>query len=161
MIDSMDLGYRTRFATPGDAPILAEMRRQMFISMGKPDDERMQTALHAFAEWVANAIRRGIYIGWLVETTKSEPIANAGLLLLEWPPNLRDLGLIRGYVLNVWTSPDHRRKGIARALMQTVMAEAHSRRIHVLALHASDEGKHIYEKLGFRTSREMMFVEPE
>lgn len=161
MIDTMELGYRTRLATPDDSCTLAEMRRQMFISMGKADDERMQTVLHAFTEWVADAIRRGIYIGWLVETAKSEPIANAGLLLLEWPPNLRDLGLVRGYILNVWTSPDHRRKGIARALMQTVMAEARARKIHVLALHASDEGKQVYEQLGFRTSREMMFVEPE
>ncbi len=157
----MESCYRTRFATPDDAPVLAGMRRRMFISMGKPDDERMQLVVAAFIEWVADAIRRGIYIGWVVETKEQEPIANAGLLLLEWPPNLRDLGVIRGYILNVWTNPEHRRKGIARGLMEIVMSEARRRRIRVLALHASDEGRQIYEKLGFRTSREMMFVEPE
>ncbi|HEU5403216.1 MAG TPA: GNAT family N-acetyltransferase [Terriglobales bacterium] len=161
MIDRMEPCYTTRLATPDDASTLAEMRRRMFISMGKPDDERMQRVVKAFAEWVADAIGRGIYIGWLVETAERGPIANAGLLLIEWPPNLRDLGLVRGYILNVWTNPEHRRKGIARRLIETVMAEAREKKIHVLALHASDEGKQIYEKLGFRTSREMMYVEPE
>lgn len=152
--------YTTRPATPEDAPVLA-MRRRMFLAMGKPDDHRMQRVAEAFTMWVADAMRRGRYIGWLVETPVHEPIANAGLLLIESPPNLRDLGLIRGYVLNVWTDPEHWRNGIARGLMQTVMTEAHRRRIRVLTLHASDEGKQGYEKLGFRASREMMFVEPE
>lgn len=157
----MEVFYKARFATPTDARLLAEMRRRMFISMGKPDDERMRRVVEAFTEWVADAIRRGIYVGWVVETAEHEPVANAGLLLLEWPPNLRDLGVVRGYILNVWTNPEHRRKGIARGLMETVMAEARQRKIRVLALHASDEGKQVYEKVGFRASREMMFVEPE
>jgi ribosomal protein S18 acetylase RimI-like enzyme len=160
MIDSMDSSYSTRFAIPEDARTLAEMRRRMFISMGKPNDERMQRVMEAFTDWVTGAIRRGTYVGWVVETAEREPVANAGLLLLEWPPNLRDLGSVRGYILNVWTNPEHRRKGIARGLMETVMGEASNRMIRVLALHASDEGKQIYEKLGFRASREMMFVEP-
>jgi ribosomal protein S18 acetylase RimI-like enzyme len=157
----MENTYTTRVATPGDAPVLAEMRRQMFLAMGKPANERMERVIEAFKPWVADAIRRGRYIGWLVETPEHEPISNAGLMLLDWPPSTRDLGLIRGYVLNVWTHPEHRRKGIARRLMEIVMAEAQKRSIRVLALHASDEGKELYERLGFRASREMMFVQPE
>ena len=161
MIEAMDSSYRTRLATPDDAPVLAQMRRLMFVAMGRPDDERMRQMVKAFTLWVADAIRREVYIGWVVETAEREPIANAGLFLLEWPPHLRDVGVVRGYILNVWTNPEHRRKGIARGLMDTVMAEARRRNIRVLTLHASDEGRQVYEKLGFRMSREMMFVEPE
>jgi ribosomal protein S18 acetylase RimI-like enzyme len=157
----MEPPHTNRLATPDDAPVLAEMRRRMFLSMGKPDDQRMQRVVEAFTVWVADAIRRGIYIGWVVETAAHVPVANAGMLLMEWPPNLRDLGPVRGYILNVWTEPEHRRKGIARGLMETVMAEARRREIRVMTLHASDEGKQVYEKLGFRRTREMMFVEPD
>lgn len=153
--------YTTRLATLEDAPVLAEMRRRMFLDMGKPDDERMQQVKEAFAAWVTDAIRRGIYLGWLVETAECQPVANAGLFLLEWPPHFRDIGVMRGYILNVWTHEDHRRRGIARGLMATVMSEARYRNIRVLTLHASDEGKQVYEKLGFRQSREMMFVQSE
>jgi len=157
----MNANYRTRLATSEDALVLADMRRRMFLAMGKPDDDRMLEMVRAFATWVAGAIRRGIYIGWVVETPDREPIANAGLFLLEWPPHLRDVGVMRGYILNVWTNEEHRRKGIARRLIETVMSEARRRNCRVLTLHASDEGKQVYEKLGFRQSREMMFVEPE
>lgn len=157
----MDASYRTRLATPEDALVLADMRRRMFLAMGKPDDERMQEMVRAFAAWVADAIRRDVYVGWIVETWEREPVANAGLFLLEWPPHLRDIGVMRGYILNVWTDDDHRRKGIARGLMETVMSEAHRRNIRVLTLHASEEGRQVYEKLGFGQSREMMFVAPE
>lgn len=153
--------YRTRLATPDDASVLAEMRRLMFVAMGRPDDERMRQMAEAFSLWVADAIRRGVYIGWVVEAAEGASIANAGLFLLEWPPHLRDVGVVRGYILNVWTDPEHRRRGIARDLMATVMSEARRRDIRVLTLHASDEGRQVYEKLGFRVSREMMFVEPE
>lgn len=152
--------YSIRLTTPEDAPVLAEMRRQMFLAMGKPDDDRMREVVAAFIPWVADAIRRGTYIGWVVVTRAGEPVANAGMLLIEWPPNSRDLNPVRGYVLNVWTHPEHRRQGLARRLMEVVMTEAHDRAIRVLALHASDEGKLLYEQLGFRASREMMYVEP-
>src|SRR5512133_1694608 len=155
----MATDYRTRLATPDDASLLSEMGRRMFTGMGKPDDERMQQVVEAFIPWVADAIRRHIYIGWIVQSGAGTPVANAGLLLIAWPPNSRDLNPTRGYVMNVWTHPEHRRKGIARRLMEVVMAEAKRRSIRVLALHASDEGKILYDQLGFRDSREMLFVD--
>ncbi|HEX6880571.1 MAG TPA: GNAT family N-acetyltransferase [Terriglobales bacterium] len=153
--------YTTRLATPGDAPAIAEMRRQMFLDMGKPDDERMQKLVATFVPWVAKRIVNGTYMGWIVEGSDGAIVGGAGLLLVDWPPHFRDPNTTRGYILNVWTHPDHRRKGIAHDLMQVIMAEACQRGIRVLTLHASDEGKAVYEKLGFRQSREMMFVQPE
>ncbi len=157
----MTSDYNIRLATPDDAPALAEMRRRMFLDIGKADDERIRRVIEAFVPWVSDAIRRERYVGWVVSAPGGEIVSNAGLMLIDWPPNTRDLNPIRGYVLNVWTHPDHRRRGLARRLMDVVMAEARRRQIRVLALHASDQGRQMYEKLGFQQSREMMYVEPE
>ncbi len=157
----MSSDYQIRLATPEDAPVLAEMRRRMFLDMGKPDDERIRRVIQAFAPWVADAIHRDRYVGWVATTPAAEIVSNAGLMFIDWPPNTRDLNPVRGYVLNVWTHPDHRRRGLARRLMDVVMAEARRRQIRVLALHASDTGRLLYEHLGFRQSREMLYVEPE
>jgi hypothetical protein len=40
------------------------------------------------------------------------------------------------------------------------MAEAKRRGIGVIALHASKKGQSVYERLGFKASNEMLFVEP-
>jgi ribosomal protein S18 acetylase RimI-like enzyme len=131
----------------------------MFLDMGKPDDERIRQVVQAFVVWVAEAIRRERYIAWIITAPDGEIVSNAGMLLLEWPPNTRDLGSTRGYIMNVWTHPDYRRRGLARRLMETVLVEAKCRKIVVTALHASDEGRGLYEQLGYRQSREMIRVD--
>ena len=133
----------------------------MLIDLGKPDDERLRRVIDKYTPWVADAIGRGVFNSWLVCSPDNTPVACAALLLIEWPPNSRDPNPTRGYIMNVWTHPDHRRKGIARHLMDVIIKEANRREIRVLALHASDDGKQLYEQLGFRPSREMIFVDEQ
>lgn len=151
--------YSIRLATAEEAPVLAEMRLRMFLDMGKPDDEDIRKVVNAFVTWVAEAIPAGRYLGCVACTPDGDIVANTGMLLIEWPPNTRDLNPIRGYIMNVWTHPDHRRRGLARRLMEAVLAEARRRQIKVTALHASDQGRALYEQLGYRQSREMIRVE--
>lgn len=152
-------GYTIRLATPEEAPILAEMRRRMFLDMGKPDDERLRRVVQAFVAWVFEAMCHGRYLAWVAKASNGDIVANAGMLLLEWPPNTRDLNFVRGYIMNVWTHPDHRCRGLARRLMDSALAEAQHRQIKVTALHASDQGRTLYEQLGYRQSREMIRVD--
>lgn len=52
-------------------------------------------------------------------------------------------------ILNVFTYPDFRRKGIATNLLKMVISEAKTMNISYLELSATDSGKPVYEKLGF------------
>jgi ribosomal protein S18 acetylase RimI-like enzyme len=63
-------------------------------------------------------------------------------------------------VLNVFVDPEYRRRGLARALIERCMDEAHRRRIRTVALHSSDMGRALYEALGFSATQEMQHVEP-
>ena len=49
----------------------------------------------------------------------------------------------------VLTRPEYRRQGLARRLMEDVIAIAERRGIHTLKLDATDEGRPLYENLGF------------
>lgn len=49
----------------------------------------------------------------------------------------------------VLTRPEYRRQGLARRLMQDIIAIAELRGIHTLKLDATDEGRPLYENLGF------------
>jgi hypothetical protein len=42
-----------------------------------------------------------------------------------------------------------------RTLLDLCIAEAHGRGIGVLSLHASDEGRPLYERVGFKAGNEM------
>jgi ribosomal protein S18 acetylase RimI-like enzyme len=66
----------------------------------------------------------------------------------------------RGYLLNVYVEPEHRRKRLASHLIDQALAEARKQKIRVVALHSTDEGRPLYESNGFRRTNEMFYVEP-
>lgn len=55
----------------------------------------------------------------------------------------------------VYVQPAHRRRGIASVLMQLAIKWARERGCTRVRLRSSDEGRFLYERVGFREGREM------
>jgi ribosomal protein S18 acetylase RimI-like enzyme len=150
----------TRPATAADASLITGHRRRMFVDAGRPDNQVLDVMAQTHEPWVAQAIEDGRYIGWITED-EGQPVAGAGLLLLDWPPHPLDpRSTQRGYLCNVYVEPTHRRRHLASNLIELVLAEARRRRIRVVALHSTDDARRLYEANGFRTTNEMFYVEP-
>jgi ribosomal protein S18 acetylase RimI-like enzyme len=148
----------TRVATEADAALIAAHRHAMFADMGGTPASALDEMSRTFLPWVARMIAAGKYIGWITEDG-DRPVAGAGLLILDWPSHPLDPAAEhRGYLLNVFVEPDYRRRGLAKALVETCMAEAHRRNLRIVALHSADAARRIYESLGFRTTNEMLHV---
>jgi ribosomal protein S18 acetylase RimI-like enzyme len=62
----------------------------------------------------------------------------------------------KAYIMNVYTHPDYRRKGIAMKMLELLVAEARNRGIGQISLEATEEGKPLYEKFGFTQMKEEM-----
>ncbi|WP_407941670.1 GNAT family N-acetyltransferase [Noviherbaspirillum galbum] len=91
---------------------------------------------------------RGSYIGLFAEA-QCEIIAGAGLLLLEWGPTRGDSNPIRARVVNVWTRPDWRRRGVATDLVKRLLARAEIIGIQAIGLDSTPMSKALYRSLGF------------
>jgi len=155
-----ETGIQTRRATLADAALIASHRRAMFEAMGSAVPGVLDEMTRNFEPWLLPRLADGRYTGWIT-THEDRPIASAGLLILDWPPHPRDpAGTERAYILNVYADPDYRRRGLARTLVGLCLAEASRRNIRITSLHASDEGRPLYEKQGFTASNEMLFVAP-
>jgi GNAT superfamily N-acetyltransferase len=63
-----------------------------------------------------------------------------------------------GIVVNVFTESAWRRRGVAELLMREVLAWAREQRLDRLVLHASADGRRLYERLGFVATNEMRFA---
>lgn len=150
--------YQTRLATPEDAATLAAQRRRMSLEEGRADTDDLRRSLHAFEPWAADMLRQGKYIGWLA-LHDDKVIGGAGLWVQDWPPCALDPAPYRGYLLNVYVDPEHRRKGLARTMIGHALAEARRRSIRVLALHATETGQSLYTSLGFQRTNEMYYVD--
>jgi ribosomal protein S18 acetylase RimI-like enzyme len=147
----------TRNATPADGGLIAAHRRAMFAEMGKSDNSTLDAMRRNFVPWVERMLAAGKYVGWIV-LDGVRPVASAGFFELEWPPHPWDPSSEhRGYLLNFWVDPEYRGQGLARSMVREALAEARRRRLRVVALHASDAGRRVYEAIGFRETNEMIY----
>jgi GNAT superfamily N-acetyltransferase len=60
----------------------------------------------------------------------------------------------KAFVLNVYVKPEFRRRGIARDIMKTLLEWCREQGFDSVSLHASIEGRPLYEELGFRPTNE-------
>jgi ribosomal protein S18 acetylase RimI-like enzyme len=152
--------YQIRAATPADAAVITHHRRRMFVDAGRQDNRVLDVMAEYFKPWVETRLADGRYIGWLT-SENGTVVAGAGLIVLDWPPHPLDPRQDkRGYLLNVYVEPEHRRKKLASQLIDQALAEARKQKIRVVALHSTDEGRPLYESNGFRRTNEMFYVEP-
>lgn len=145
--------YRVRMATPDDAAVIAHHRRAMFEDMSM--SENAEQVEQSFREWVAPQLESGHYIGWLMIDETGQVVAGAGVRLFEWGamPAVPYVHT-RPYLLNVYVEPQHRRQGLARMLIETIIEWARANGYPVLTLHASEFGRPLYEQLGFTPTNE-------
>jgi ribosomal protein S18 acetylase RimI-like enzyme len=149
-----------RPATSSDLDVMVHHRVQMFADMGFASGDGFAELSAACRNWFADAVARGRYLGWLI-APEDEPdaiAAGAGMLLQDMPPGPRDIGTTRAYILNVYTEPEHRGRGLATIATRAALDEARRRRIRIVTLHASDQGQAIYDRLGFEGTSEMRLL---
>jgi GNAT superfamily N-acetyltransferase len=144
-----------RAATVADAPTILHHRRSMFRDMGEGTAEELDRMAAMTGPWLAPALTHGSYRGWLAEDGSGRIIGGGGVLLCPWPASPKDPLLRRAIILNVYTEPEFRHRGIARRIMVTVLGWLKEQGFRSVALHASDEGRHLYERLGFKATNEM------
>ncbi len=144
-----------RQATTADIEQIVTHRRRMFEDMGNHDDAGLSRMESAFRPWLLEHFERRVYHSWLACTIAGTIVAGTDVWLMDWPPGQFDVSLYRGYILNVYTYPDYRRRGLARRLVQTCTEWCYANSVHIMTLHASAEGQKVYEDLGFTRTNEM------
>ncbi|MBZ0279480.1 MAG: GNAT family N-acetyltransferase [Anaerolineae bacterium] len=147
--------YTIRESTPADLDIIVAHRRGMFEAMHTGTKEQLDAMDLAFIPWLKERVDNGRYKGWFAVELDGSVAAGVGLWLLDWIPGPFDQQPYRGYILNVYTAPEYRKQGLAKRLMQTLMDWCYANEINILMLHASDQGRTIYEGLGFTPTNEM------
>jgi GNAT superfamily N-acetyltransferase len=151
----MTEGFTIRRATLDDVPTILYHRRAMFTEMGVGTSAEMDAMEAAFEPWLCQKMVEKHYLGWLVVAENGETAAGAGLWLMEWPPTVIESNALRAYMLNVYTQPAYRKRGLAHQLTQTIIGWCKENGYHLLVLHASDAGRPVYESMGFQLSNEM------
>lgn len=148
-------GMMIRAATSADIPVLLRQRRMMWWDMGRRDEAALHMMEEAAREYFGTAVAEGSYRGFLATDDKGKVLGGGGIVISPWPGSLGQQQPRRAMILNVYVEREYRRQGIAQALMKKMIDWCREQAFAFVGLHASDEGRPLYEKLGFKASNEM------
>lgn len=143
-----------RQARVEDIPVIVRHRLAMYQAMGVGDVKSRAEMAAASARILPEAMADGSFRSWLAEVN-GRAVAGGGVFVTQWLSHPRDLLCRRATILNVYTDPEYRRRGIARKLMETILACCRSEGFADVFLHASHEGRPLYEGMGFQMGNEM------
>jgi len=127
----------------------------MWWDMGRQDAEALDEMETAARYYFSAAVPDGSYRGFLAVDDGNEVVGGGGIVISPWPGSFDQKLPRRAMILNMYVEPQYRRLGIARALMETMIDWCRREEFSYVGLHASEEGRSLYEKLGFRPTNEM------
>jgi len=154
----VDTKYRIRPATLADAEEIIALRRLMFEEMGVTDAAGLERMAEKMRVYLARAMPAGDFYAWVVEDGGGRVVSAGAVVLRQSPPTVSNPSGSEAYVQNVCTYPEHRRRGLARGIMDAIMEWARSQGIVCVTLRASEQGRPMYERMGFTETHEMRLL---
>ncbi|KRE29649.1 GNAT family N-acetyltransferase [Paenibacillus sp. Soil522] len=143
------MSFIIRHANHADIETLVELRIALLQEVGNIEvEDDIQKVSAANKMYYEKNLLTGEIVSFIAEA-QGEIIGTSGLILITRPPHLHNLSGIDAYIMNMYTLPNWRGKGIAKALLDACIEFAKSNNVGRIALDASSDGKLVYEKRGF------------
>ena len=139
-----------RKANLNDADALAKIRSAFLQEANDVSSEierlKMETANKTYFE---TALAHDSFVAWLA-LDGVKIIATSGLTFSVVPPSFKNPDGKVAYIMNMFTFPEYRKQGIGMELLKRTVNEAASRGYKKITLYATNMGKPLYEKYGFK-----------
>lgn len=94
-------------------------------------------------------------MAWLAECD-GEIIGTSGLVFFQRPPSFNNITGCDAYIMNMYTLPAWRGRGVASTLLARVLEYVKTTGSRHVFLHATPQGRPIYLRAGFQESSEVM-----
>ena len=147
-VENEKISYRR--ANINDIETLVEYRVRFLNELNNhPEDDETKILRKTLRKYFSKTIPSNEFIAWLAEYN-GRVIATSGMVVWELPARYGGLESGRaGYILNMYTIPEARKRGICTRLLNELIKEAKALGLKYLHLHASKDGISIYIKAGF------------
>lgn len=136
-------------ATLEDLEVLTETRIEVLrAANGLSEDVDMSEVKKQSYEYYQVALQNDNHVAYLV-FNGDEFVGAGGVSFFRVMPTYHNPTGKKAYIMNMYTKPEYRRRGIAYKMLDLLIAEAKNRGVFAISLEATDMGKPLYEKYGF------------
>ena len=145
----MKENYEYKKATIEDIDELVRTRIIVLRAVNKlSDDVNMSVVEKESYEYYKRALETGEYITYLVYDNGTF-IGAGGVSFYQVMPTYRNSTGKKAYIMNMYTAPEYRRKGIASHTLDLLVKDAREQGVSQITLEATEMGRSLYEKYGF------------
>ncbi len=138
-----------KLATVTDIPVLIDLRIALLEEIAGQQPEEKNTELkHKLEVYFSKAMLTGDYICWLGRHG-GEVVGIGAMALKELPASYKRPNGRSGYILNMYTIPAYRGNGVGAAIFERLIETGRNMQLCTIDLHATEEGKRLYEKYKF------------
>ena len=143
----MELQYKK--AALDDIEILTKTRIEVLRAANKlSDEEDMSEVERQSYEYYKEALADGSHTAYLV-FDGDKFVGAGGISYYRVMPTFHNPSGKKAYVMNMYTAPDYRRKGIAYKTLELLIEDAKAKGIDSISLEATEMGRPLYERYGF------------
>ena len=145
----MAKNYEYKKATIADIDELVRTRIIVLRAANKlSNDVDMSLVEKESYEYYKSALETGEHVAYLVYDNETF-IGAGGVSFYKVMPTYHNPTGKKAYIMNMYTNPAYRRKGIAYQTLNLLVADAKNKGIDAISLEATEMGRPLYEKFGF------------
>lgn len=153
------MNYTYKKASIADLDMLVETRIKVLRAANLLDyDVDMSEVESESREYYEKALRDGSHTAYLV-FDGDKFIGAGGVSYYSVMPTYHNPSGRKAYIMNMYTDPEYRRRGIAYKTLEYLVADVKSKGITLITLEATDAGRPLYEKYGFCIMESEMVIE--
>ena len=153
------MNYRP--ASLSDLELLTEHRHRMWTAIGHRTESEIRAHDRGYRRWLGPRLRSHEVVGIVAESPRELPLGSGLVWFRPDQPRPGFPRLVTPYILSMFTEPESRGRGIASGIVRRLVRACRDRGYPSVVLHASEEGRGVYARLGFERTWEMRFwVDP-
>ena len=138
-----------RRATIKDLDELVRTRIEVLRAANKLDESvDMSEVERQSKDYYEKALTDGSHTAYLVYDG-DKFVGAGGVSYFRVMPTYHNPSGEKAYIMNMYTAPEYRRKGIAFKTLDLLVLAAKERNVKAISLEATDMGRPLYEKYGF------------
>ena len=144
--------FTIRRADTNDVETLVRFRLALLREIGHITAElgeaELESLVEAHRQYFTRNIAPGSFIGFVAVADRTI-LATGGIVLIHRPPYIGNLAGRDAYVMNMYTAPEWRGKGIGIRILAAMLAFAKEAGAKRVWLHSEPRARKLYERAGF------------